>query len=87
MGDGVSGARRVVRGWSDACVWKRWIARRKAIWGALGGWAFAVVVMCVVAFTSGGLNEGRVANRLVAQIIANAEERDQGSGIRGRLPL
>ena len=56
------------------CVWKRWIARRKAIWGALGGWALAVVVMAVVAFTSGELNEGRSANRLVAQIIANAEE-------------
>ena len=69
------------------CVWKRWIARRKAIWGALGGWTLAVVVMAVVAFTSGGLNEGRVANRLVAQIIANAEGRDQGSGIWGRLPL
>ena len=55
------------------CVWKRRIARRKAIWGALGCWAFAIVVLGVVAFTSGGLNEGRSANRLVAMIIENLE--------------
>ena len=56
------------------CVRKRWLLRRKALWGAFGGWAFAIAVMGSVAVFSGKLNEGRVASRIVERIIANAEE-------------
>ena len=71
------------------CLRMRWLVGRKAIWGAFGGWALAVAVMATVAFTSGWFNEGRAANRIVARIIENAEEKglgigDQGLGIGGR---
>ena len=56
------------------CVWRRWLAGRTALWCAVGGWAAAVAVTGTVAFTSGWLNEGRSANRLVARIIAEVEE-------------
>ena len=39
-----------------------------------GGWALAIAVMGAVAVFSGKLNEGRVASRIVAAILANAEE-------------
>ena len=65
------------------CLRMRWLLRRKAIWGAFGGWTLAVAVMATVAFTSGWLNEGRTANRIVAQIIANAEEKGLGIGEKG----
>ena len=56
------------------CLRMRWMVGRKAIWGAFGGWALAVVAMASVAFTSGWLNEGRAANRIVATILKNAED-------------
>ena len=55
------------------CVRKRWLVGRKGLWGAFVGWAVAVAVMGVTNFTLGKLNEGRVANRIVSRIIANAE--------------
>ena len=56
------------------CVRKRWLVGRKPLFGALVGWAAVVLVMGATAFTLGTLDRGRVANRIVAQVIANAEE-------------
>ena len=53
---------------------KRWLVGGKPLFGAFGGWAAAILVMGATAFTLGTLNEGRVASRIVAAIIANAEE-------------
>ena len=55
------------------CVRKRWIVGTKAQLGAFGVWTTAILVLGVMNVTMGTLGEGRAANRLVAQVIANAE--------------
>ena len=68
------------------CVRMRWIGAmatdeasrpkdtRKTLWWSFAAWGAAVLVLGAVAAFSGKLNEGRVASRIVAAIIANAEE-------------
>ena len=56
------------------CVRKRRLLGRKGIWWSFGAWAAAVTVMGMTNFISGTLDEGRVASRMAARIIAHAEE-------------
>lgn len=56
------------------CIRKRLLLGRRMLIGAFVDWAVAIVLMGCFAFASGRLSVGRTANRLVARIIANAEE-------------
>ena len=57
------------------CARKRWLVRRKVQCWTLGVWGAAVLVLGVCTFMSGTLGRGRVANRIVGQIVANAKGR------------
>ena len=57
------------------CARKRWLVRRKVQRWTLGAWGAAVLVLGVCTFMSGTLDRGRVANRIVGQIVANAKGR------------
>ena len=55
------------------CVRKRWLSGRKELYLSFGAWTAAVLVMGATNFTLGTLDRGRVASRIAAQIVANAE--------------
>ena len=57
------------------CVMKRFLANRYAQIGAFALWAFVIVEVAVVMLKSGRLDEGRVGNRIFAQIVADAAGR------------
>ena len=57
------------------CIRRRWLVRKRAQVIVFSAWGLAVAVLAAVAFTSGGLNEGRTASRVVARIVANAADK------------